>query len=505
MASAAIVLLIACANIGSLLLARAAARRRELAVRLSLGASRGRLIRQLLTESAQLAVLGGALGLLIAMPLTDLLVSSLPGNFAMVANLLTFRLTPALLGFTLGVSVVCVLVFGLVPALRATRTDLVTPLKDGGDAPGRRTGLLDGSIVAAQVALALLLLSTAGLLGATLRNLRNVDGGFATTHVLFASVDTRGTARERDGAVPIHEELLSRVRRIGGVQMAGMSMLAPAFGGRSATASIEAGGSAARTGDKDDVSLNPVTQGYFDAAGIRLRSGRDFSGADRAGAPSVAVMSEGLSKRYFADRDPIGQQIKMDGESITIVGVAGDVQFMDLRGDADRMLYVPIAQAANVTWPFVVITARTTGEPTALAAQLRREITTFDPGLRVQGPQGIQESLDNALMRERLAASLATAFGALAIGLAAIGLYGVVSYSVARRTTEIGLRMALGARSRDVVWQGMGGSLRLGLIRVLFGGPLTFTGGWGVGARSVRVVRRGPGRPLAPSVVVSRL
>jgi putative ABC transport system permease protein len=489
-AGVAIVLLIVCANVGNLLLARATARRRELAVRLSLGASRARLVRQLLTESAQLAVLGGVLGLLLAALLTGALIRGMPASLAIIADVFAFRLKPALLVFTLGISALCVLVFGMVPALRATRTDLVTPLKEGGDArAGVRTGLLDRSLVVAQVALALMLVSSAGLLGATLRNLRRVNGGFAATHVLFAWVDTRGTPREREGAVPLHEALLARVQHIGGIRAAAMSMIAPAVGGRMTSESFAVPGSDIQDGDTATITLDPVTPRYFEASGIGLSLGRDFTTADRAGAPRVAIISANLARRYFGDRNPLGQPVKLsDSVLMTVVGIAHDAKYLDLRGDADRMVYVPIAQAAATVWPFVVITARTTTPSTPVAGGLRREIQAFDPNLRLR-TQGVEEALDDSLARERLAAGLAMVFGALAMGLAAVGLYGVVSYAVARRTREIGVRMALGARSGDVVWHVLRGSLVLVAFGVLLGAPLTFLAGkamtamlYGVGA-----------------------
>jgi predicted permease len=480
MAGVALVLLIACANVGNLLLARSAARTRELAVRLSLGASRARLVRQLLTESAQLAIMGGALGVALAAWWTGALVRSLPGNLTFLANVIAFRPKPVLLSFTVGVSVMCVLVFGLVPALRATRTDLVTPLKEGGDSrSGGPAGWLDRSLVVAQVALALLLMSSAGLLATTLRNLRQVDGGFATTHVLMATVDTRGTSREREGAIPMHAELLDRVRRIPGIQMAAMSMNTPVYGGRSRSAPLAVPGDDSQGGD-ETAMLNPVTTGYFAASGIVLRSGRDFNAADAVGAPKVAVISEGIADRYFRGRDPVGHVIRMGADSavlMTVVGVARDAKYLNLRGGADPLVYVPIAQAGAGGWPFVVITARTTGEPSAAAVQLRREILAFGPDLRVQRPQPMEEAMDVALARERLAAALAGVFGMLALGLAAVGLYGVVSYNVTRRTVEIGVRMALGARARDVVWHVLRGSLTLVGLGVLIGAPLTFAGG----------------------------
>jgi predicted permease len=244
------------------------------------------------------------------------------------------------------------------------------------------------------------------------------------------------------------------------------------------------------------VMINPVTPGYFQAAGIVLRSGREFSADDRLGAPRVVVVSESFAKRYFAGRDAIGREVKMGGDSgvmLTVVGVARDAKYRNLRGDAEPVLYVPVVQdAAGDRWPFVVVTARTTGEPTALAAQIRREIAAFGADLRVLRLQGMEDAMDDALARERLAAVLAAVFATLALTLAAVGLYGVVSYNVARRTAEIGVRMALGARSGDVVWYVLRGSLVMVAVGVLLGAPLTLVGGKVVGALLFGVGARDP-------------
>jgi predicted permease len=485
MAGVAVVLLIACANVGNLVLARSAARARELAVRLAMGASRSRIVRQLLTEGVQLAFLGGAMGFLLAAWGTRLLLQQMPGNLGAFSDLVAFHPKPALLAFNAAISLACVLIFGLVPALRATRNDLISPLKDRGESRGgRRAGSLDRAVVIAQVSLALLLVSSAGLLGATLRNLKNIDGGFATTHILLASVDTRGTSYERAGIVPLYPELLDRVRRMNGVQAAAASSTSPVFGGRWSTDLIDVPGYAAASGEDMTVPLNAVSSGYFDAAGIRLLAGRDFTGSDGPRDQKVVVISETMARAFWPARDPVGATVRINGTDspieLRVIGVAKDAKYRDLRAPAEKTMYVPLVQSGD--WPFVVITARTAGDPQALAARLTREVRGFAPELRVRQLLAMEQAIDQSLERERLAAGLAALFGALAVTLAAVGLYGVVSYGVTRRTSEIGIRMALGARAASVVWFVLRNSLAMVLLGVAIGAPLTFLGGRAIAA-----------------------
>jgi predicted permease len=489
MAGVAVVLLIACANVANLLLARATARAREMAVRLSVGATRERLVRQLLTESLALALLGGLLGFALAWMGTGLLIRYLPGSLTDFTELVTFRPKPTLLGFTALVSFGCILVFGLLPAMRAAATDLVTPLKDGGEAvlSWRRhggRGLMRRSVVIAQVSLALLLVTCAGLLGATLRNLRNVNGGFATERVLLATIDTRGTSyAHRGGIAPIHAELLERIRRLPGVSSAAMSSYAPVYGGRSRIDVVRVPGYAGN--DDATTSFTLATPGFFAASGIGLRVGRDFTATDGASSPQVAIVSAEFVRRYFPGHDPIGAIIVVGSGSVqplpaTIVGVSGDALYEDLRGRPEPMVYFAFAQWS--AWPFGIVTMRTAGDGASIGAAVQRTVAAFSPELFVYRPQAMEQALDEALSRERLAAGLATVFAAIALLLAAIGLYGVVNYGVSRRRTEIAVRMALGARASNVVWDVLRGSLIMVGIGVLIGVPLAYAGGGTVSA-----------------------
>jgi predicted permease len=489
MGGVAVVLLIACANVGNLLLVRAAARGREFAVRLSIGASRGRLVRQLLTESVLLAFLGGALGLALAWWATNVLASSLPpmgdgAGIGLLGEIVRFRASPAVLEFTAAMSVACVALFGLLPALRSTKTDLVSPLKESGHGHGsRRRGMLDPTLVVAQVALALLLVSSAALLGTTLRNLRAIDGGFATTHVLGVDVDTRGTSYEQGGMVPLHRELVARLQRLPGVRAAAMASITPAIGGRWSITPVTVPGYVPSADDDMTVSLDAITPGFLDVAGIPLTAGRDFADGDGPSAGNVAIINTTLVHRFFGTHDPIGATIRVGGDSgfaLRVVGVARDTRYRDLRMPAEPMVYVPVRQSGS--WPYLVAIVRTTADPAAVARLLRNEITAFAPGVRLRAMQTVEDALDQALSRERLAAGLATLFGALALGLAAVGLYGVVSYNVTRRTSEIGLRMAMGARPADVVRLVLRGSMIMVLAGLALGLPLMLAGGRAIAA-----------------------
>ena len=301
---AAILLLAACANIGTLLLARASARERELAVRLSLGASRRRLASQMLVESAMLAALGSAAGLLLADWALHVIAHRLPGPVVARVGL---QLNGEVLGFTAAVAVASVLLFGMVPAWRATRVSLVTPLKEGGhSATARRIGLLDRSVVVVQIAIALVLLNGAGLFAATLRNLRNVNGGFATERSVTTGLDARGTPYESTGLVPLADRLLARATLIPGVRSAALSAVTPVYGGRRLGTAIAVEGYVASHDENMVGWFNTVTPEIFATLGIGMRAGRPFSQDDRAAGQPVAIVNETFVHQYIRDRNPAG-------------------------------------------------------------------------------------------------------------------------------------------------------------------------------------------------------
>src|SRR4029077_17323223 len=343
--AAGVVLLAACANLGTLLLARAAARERELAVRLSLGASRLRLAIQMLVESSLLATLGALAGLVMAYWALHLIGHRLPDLTVGRAGL---TLTGEVLGFTALVAALSVLIFGAVPAWRATQTNLIAPLNEGGrPSAGRRRGAgwLDRSVVVGQVALALVLVNGAGLFVATLRNLHAVHGGFATARTVSTQLDARGTAYESAGLAPLVEPLLSRAARLPGVRSATLAASVPVFGGRRLGGPLVIEGYTPGPDESMRGWLNAVTPGFFSTLDIGLPRGRDFTDNDRAGQ-QVAIGNEAFARQYFRDRNPLGSTVRSlvgpDTILLQVVGVAGDARYGDLRQPAPPMIYVPL-------------------------------------------------------------------------------------------------------------------------------------------------------------------
>jgi predicted permease len=502
MAGVAILLLIASANVGNLLLARATTRQRELAVRMSMGATRSRLVQQLLTESAQLALLGAALGFLIARLASAALAHNLPPSAGVLADRIVLQPNPTMLAFTGLTTLFCTLLCGVLPALRATRGDIVTPLKDGARGTRGGRGLATGrSIVVTQVALALVLVCAAALFVATLRKLKEFDGGYRSSRVLLAQIETRGTTYEPRGMEPLYAEIIDRVRRVPGVEVAALSSTLPVFGGRSSSNSIRVPGYEPPPDEDASAWFAGVTPMFFSATGIGIERGRDFDGRDVATGEQVAIVSAAFARRFFAGRDPIGRSIMIAGDStsLRVVGIARDARFQDLRGQPSEIYYRPLSQLAS--WPFLDLAARTSGDPLAVATSVRRQIESLAPGIRVERVVSVEAALNDELARERLAAGLATLFGLLALTLAAVGLYGIVAYNVTQRTHEIGVRMALGAHSGDVLWLIVRQALTLTAIGIGIGVPLAIAAARGIGSQLYGIAPTDP-RVIAGAATV---
>ena len=469
--AAGFVLLIACANVANLMLVRAAGRGREVAVRLALGAGRLRIARIILSESLLLALAGGAAGLLLALWGIDFLVALDPGN---LPRLTEVRIDGRVLLFTLGLSILTGLLFGLAPALRATRSDLTAALKDGGPGatagPGR--GRLGNVLAIAEIALALTLLISAGLLIRSFLRLQKVDPGFRARGVLSAQITlTSGRYAEKRAQAAFVRDLIAEVHAIPGVESAGAVSELPMAGSNS-TASFQVEGQQTGAADGDSLSaFRTASPGYFKTMEIPVLRGREFRDADGSDAPRAVVVDRRLAERYWSGQDPIGRRLKMtfdgpDDPWRSVVGVVGEVKHYGLNASSYPHIYIPYAQ---MPIPYVCLVARTGADPAALPAALREKVRGIDTGLPLYNIKTMEQYVSGSLARPRFTTLLLGIFAAVAVILAAVGIYGVISYSVAQRTHEIGIRLALGATRRDVLRLILGQCARFSLAGVAIG------------------------------------
>jgi predicted permease len=485
------VLLIACANVASLLIARASARQKEIAVRLALGASRRRIVAQLLVESVTLAAVGGLLGLGLAALTTQFLISYLPSGSP---HMITGALDRRVLGFNFALSLATGVLFGLIPALRSTKPDLAPTLKDQvGAVVGGSGGVrLRKALVVAQVTISILLLVGAGLFIRSLRNLRLLDLGLKPNHLIAFNVDPTLTGYTSVKAKMFDRDLAERVRALPGVTNIAFARIG-LLEGNEWDSSISVEGYEPKPGENMNPFCNAVSPGYFTTMGIPLLAGRDFdlrdaryeqppadgSGFSRVGY-QVAIVSDSYAKHFFGDRPAVGRHIGFGlnpgtKTPIEIVGVVKDAKYTGVRDDVPWTVYFPFLQ--NDFAGSAVMYVRTTNQPEAAFGSIRQVMHQLDANIPMYNVRTLEAQVNQSLLNDRLVATLASAFGVLATLLAVIGLYGVMAYTVARRTREIGLRMALGAVRGNVVWLIM----REVLILVVAGMILGLTGAWGLG------------------------
>lgn len=473
LAAVGFVLLIACANVASLLLTRSLSRQKEVAIRSALGASRWRVIRQMLTESVLLSLAGGVAGVLIAFWGVDALVAALPeSQLNSLPFLKSLHIDSRILGFSFGLSLLTGMVFGMTPALQASRLDLNEVLKEGGrSASGGARHRLRSALVVSEIALAVVLLVGAGLMMKSLLRLLQTNVGFNPQNVLTMTVALPANKYSEPAAqVNFHQLLRERVQSLPGVSGVGKVNILPLQGGNTTRFFVE-GDPIPTPGQEIEANFRIVDESYFQTLGIPLVAGRMFDERDKADAPGVVIIGKTVADRIFAGRDPVGRRINyssIQGPPDLIVGVVGDVKIAGLDEVIRPVLYYPFGQSPSMTTNLVV---RTNADPAALAGAIRNETRTLEPEAAIFNVRAMEEVISSApaAFMRRFPAQLISIFAGVALLLASIGLYGVISFSVSQQTHHIGIRMALGAQAPDILKMVLKQGLTLTLAGMAFG------------------------------------
>ncbi len=461
-----LVLLIACANVANLLLVRAAARRKEIAVRLALGATRLRIVRQFLTESLLLALAGTGLGLLIPWLTKDWLLSL----FApLTPGALNFQPDMRVITFTVVLALATALLFGLVPALQASKPDVVPELKDTAMTRSRRQGRWSGAFIVAQIAITMTLLVGAGLLLRTMQRFAAIEPGFATDDVLAMSLDLKSLSYNETKGQQLYQQLIERVTVLPGVEAASLAAVMP-LGWGSPEQPVFIEGFAPPAPDRPlTVDRNVVTPDWFRTMNIALLRGRDFTAQDKADTPGAVIINETMAQRFWPNQNPLGRHFAIGDKprrTVEIIGVVRNSKHRHLDEAPQPVLYLPLQQHYEAS---MILHLRSRVEPLSLVASVRREVQQLDANLPLFEIKTLAERLHESIWYQRAMTKLVGLFGLLALLLAVIGLYGVLSYTVTQRTRELGIRLALGAQARDVHTLILRQGMRLVLLGVALG------------------------------------